>query len=187
MNKKDLKTGSVVELRNGERYLVVGKTLLDLKELGYFIDLKRYDSQLEFVDGPNGPDETYDIVKVNNRVDFITGFCNDPLRMVYQEPESPIWNWERYPQEEDDSIYIHPTAEDLTILKRLKMFYPDLKYLARDINGDLCGYFSYPIRTSDGYWMRETGGCDIDLSNCNETFKFIKKKDEIPWNVEDVK
>lgn len=185
MNKKDLKNGSVVELRNGDRYLVIGKTMLDLKRFGFFIDLRKYDSSL-LVPGENETSE-YDIMKVNNSVDFLTGFCNDPLRMVYQEPGGPRWSWERYPQEEDDSIYIHPTAEDLTILKRLKKFYPDLKYLARDINGDLCGYFSYPIRTSDGYWMREVGGCDIDLSNCNETFKFIKKKDEIPWNVEDVK
>ena len=189
MNKKDLKTGSVVELRNGERYLVVGKTLLDLKDLGYFIDLKRYDSQLDFINGANGPDKTYDIVKVNNRINFITGLCNDPLRMVYQDPEGPIWNWERYPQtaEEDWSIYTTPTEEDLRFIKMLKIYHPELKYLARDINGDLCGYFSYPERTSEGYWMRETGGCDIDLSRHNYMCKFIKKKDEIPWNVEDAK
>ena len=179
MNKKYLKNGSVVELRNKERYLVIGSTLLDLDNFGYFINLKNYKSNLLF----NG-DKEWDIMKINNNVNYLTGMCNDPLREVYLEDE-PVWTWMREKEKNVETFFsILPTTDDIKILKRLKAFYPELKYLARDEDGDLSGFFDYPLKSEEGFWYNSQGGCDLDLTNCNQAFKFVMANDDVPWCID---
>ena len=68
MNKKDLKTGMVVEYRNGELRLVVGGALVD--EDGYEAnDLRNYHNNLKYSENPNG----LDIIAVYN--DFEKSKC----------------------------------------------------------------------------------------------------------------
>lgn len=88
MKKSDLRNGSVVETRNGLRFLVVDDFMLLIGALWEFMTLHAYNNDLILKDG-DGDDE-FDIVRVNNY--HQEGFINQALYQVLKEGK---WTWER--------------------------------------------------------------------------------------------
>lgn len=101
-----------------------------------------------------------------NKTDSYVGFCDDEKRMQWSESE-----------------YV----EEPTITSREKNFLdlllPNYKYIAKDKNGFLLAYTEKPIK------ILETWG----IANCalinmfDIKFDFIKREDEEPWSIEDLK
>lgn len=101
-----------------------------------------------------------------NKTDSYVGFCDDEKRMQWSESE-----------------YV----EEPTITSREKNFLdlllPKYKYIAKDKNGFLLAYTEKPIK------ILETWG----IANCalinmfDIKFDFIKREDEEPWSIEDLK
>ena len=78
MKKSDLVNGSVVETRDGRRYLVVDETLLNLDMTGAFMHFNNYNEELKTKNG----NLFFDIIKINNVVthkDNVYGACNKCL------------------------------------------------------------------------------------------------------------
>lgn len=102
-----------------------------------------------------------------NKTDGYVGYCDDKKRMQWAEAE-----------------YVEPKP---TITSREKNFLdlllPNYKYIARDKNGFLLAYIEKPIK------ILETWG----IANCalinmfDIKFDFIKREDEEPWSIEDLK
>lgn len=59
------------------------------------------------------------------------------------------------------------------------------KYIARDMNGELCVYFSKPDKITS-YW-KSTGELSGNLKIFNIDFPMIKWEDDEPWLIEDLK
>ena len=87
--KEDIKNGAVVELRNGERFLKVDYTLLDLKMNGEFLNIEHYKDNLTTVV------KDFDIMKVLNPEQNIinTKSCNKALTAINNNNFK--WTWER--------------------------------------------------------------------------------------------
>lgn len=187
MNKKELKNGSVVELRNKRRYIVVENTLLDLTDFGMFLRLCRYTNSLYYREEGYTGNETssWDIMKVNNNVPDEPNdenSYNEAMSLVFTEKNGSKrqWTWRR-PKETK-----YPTSADLHMLKTMEILYPNLKYIARDEDGDLCGFIEKP-QCIGGMWMNKRGENDYDLSGLNKMFTFIREDEEKYWSLEEIK
>lgn len=176
MTKKDLKSGSIVELRNKERYLVLENTLLDLKCLGAFLRLSSYTNTLYY--GDTSTTSPWDIMKVNNNV-VVDELYNNAITEVYWN-EKPHWTWTR-PKE-----LKKPTKADLNMVQTLLTLYPKLSFIARDEDGDLCGFIEEP-KLVVGMWVNKKGGNDYDLSGLNKMFLFIREDSEKAWSLQELK
>ncbi len=86
MKLSELKNGAVVEIRNGERFLKVDNTFLDLNMNGLYMPADIYNENLRY---PRNSD--YDIVAVNNSVKNNRGYLNGALYDVYKRNK---WTWE---------------------------------------------------------------------------------------------
>lgn len=177
MTKKDLINGSVVELRNKERYLVLENTLLDLSCFGAFLRLSNYTNTLYY--GEPSTTSGWDIMKVNNNVTGGTDIHNNALSSVYWN-DKPHWTWTR-PKE-----LKKPTKADLNMVQMLLTLYPKISYIARDEDGDLCGFIEEPKRDY-GMWVNKKGGNDYDLSGLNKMFLFIREDSEKAWSLQELK
>lgn len=87
--KKDIKNGAVVELRNGQRYLKVDYTLLDINMTSEFINIEHYKDNLTTCV------EEFDIMKVLNPEENILNVkcCNKALSAI--KNNNFKWTWER--------------------------------------------------------------------------------------------
>lgn len=92
--KKDIKNGAVVVLRNGEMFLKVDDTLLNLDMSGGFMPLQKYDDNFDMIyENLN----KCDIMKVlNPRENSIyKEACNLALCDVRKNNKDIKWTWER--------------------------------------------------------------------------------------------
>ena len=163
MKKSDLKNGAVVEVRNGNIYLKIDNTLLDLKDFGCYQDLNSYDDNLYYCDIEKG----FTIIKVNNNVDNGEGFINYALWEVFQKDK---WAWIR---NKNPKL----TADEKAILRSVGNKY---KYIARDEDNDLYIYKMTP-RKSTTDWS--DGGGYSGFYIFNHLFQFIKWEDEEPYSI----
>ena len=125
MKKSELKNGMVVELRDGDRYMVVGDMIMsDI----YFISFRRFDENLLAEYGL----KEYDIMKIYNQVRSLNGIKNTSY-LLWKRPEKVIY-----------------TEKELEILKALKVL--RYKWIARDIINNLNAYKGIP-RLEGGYWF----------------------------------
>lgn len=160
MTKKDLKSGMVVELRNGERYLFNGVVLINFE--GYMIMAINYSQDLR-----SKHYREQDIVKV---------YKSKPnsLRTIFQDKYlTMIW----------DRKNMKLTDEEIEILKALKTLHFD--FLARDKDYALNAYGVAPYKNGDvwdfvGYDVYQSIGVDSDL------FDFIAWEDEDATYIDDL-
>lgn len=108
MKKTDLKTGMLVQLRNGNIYLVINDVLIDTKG---FIPLAHYDDDFNytFVDSPPSrnplKNKELDIIKISHVI---------TVPYVSRWNEHNINHYLKWEREEDNTI------KDMDELKRLR-------------------------------------------------------------------
>ena len=92
--KKDIKNGAIVETRNGQRFLKVDKTLLNMTMDGSFIALDGYYDNLKY---SRYADSEYDIMKILNPHNniFKEESCNLAVWSVKKLGKYVVWTWER--------------------------------------------------------------------------------------------
>ena len=92
--KKDIKNGAIVETRNGQRFLKIGKTLLNMTMDGSFIALDGYYDNLKY---SRYADSEYDIMKILNPHNniFKEESCNLAVWSVKKLGKYVVWTWER--------------------------------------------------------------------------------------------
>jgi hypothetical protein len=157
MKKTELENGMIVELRNGERYLVDKKfsdrRIMELDILLYNDNLI-YDNLLE-------DDPSKDIVKVF-KIDIDTLTIN----LI----------WERKEQK------IQLTQEQIKILKALKTL--GYNWIARDANNRISGYSSKPYKNNFHWDFISTRNSPMDTLESG--LDFIKWEDEEPTSIDDL-
>ena len=158
MNKSDLKNGNVVELRNGDFYVLVNiynKFILIALTGKYHFNFDNYSIDLTHPCGF----EKLDIMKVYK--DYT---CKELL-------------WER---KEEPKL----TEDEKVILRNLPKEY---KYIARQKYGELAVYQSKPYKDNIcGYWEYYENSMRKFLSLYNHLFQFIKWEDEESYLIEDL-
>ena len=89
--KQDIKNGAIVILRNGEKFIKIDKTLLELTMFGDYLSLEQYEYDLTRFD------KDFDIMKVLNPREnaFFKEVCNTALLDYIRNPEYIKWTWER--------------------------------------------------------------------------------------------
>ena len=92
--KKDIKNGAIVETRNGQRFLKIDKTLLNMTMDGSFIALDGYYDNLKY---SRYADSEYDIMKILNPHNniFKEESCNLAVWSVKKLGKYVVWTWER--------------------------------------------------------------------------------------------
>lgn len=92
--KKDIKNGAIVETRNGQRFLKIDKTLLNMTMDGSFIALDGYYDNLKH---SRYADSEYDIMKILNPHNniFKEESCNLAVWSVKKLGKYVVWTWER--------------------------------------------------------------------------------------------
>ena len=161
MTKEDLKYGNVVELRNGNKYLVIRKlqcNKMRLKSLDdgiYEISINEFDNQLKY--------ETYIDLCCSNRFDVMK---------VYKDYTCQELLWERKEP-------IKLTEDEKVILRNID---EEFKYIARDNNGLLYIYKNKPDKTYDLCWGNGRGTC----FGFKHLFQFIQWTDDEPYLIEDL-
>lgn len=168
MNKKDLINGTIVETREGNRYLVLDNNLLNLSTLDSWNDLHYFNDNLK-----NKDYKDFDIVKVsipNNKNDIHNVFSSNA-----NKNKSGVWSWIR-----PDKPKL--TEDEKAILRNLPKEY---KYTARDENEELYIYCTKPEKNKVlEHWY---GGCDYEEFDLfKHLFQFIKWEDEEPYLIEDL-
>ena len=157
-SKKDLDSGNVVELRNGDFYVlanIYNEYILIALTSKYHFNFDAYCTDLTLTCGF----ETLDIVKVYK--DYT---CKEVL-------------WERKKKPELTDV-------EKTILKNyLSKGY---KWIARDKENYLYVYINKPLTMSNTLWISPYAysyGCDITFERL---FQFIKREDDEPYSIEDL-
>lgn len=169
MQKKELKNGCVVQLRNGANYFKIDETLIE-KSLSGWIDLNDYNEDL------STDEKEFDIVKVNNDVD-----CDNlPKRKTcFMAINSNInlkeekWTWER---KETVREKFEINEAERIILMNLNAKY---KYVARDRDGGIYLYTEKPYK--EGMSWHSWG--DVADLQFPDLFKFVKWEDEEPYSI----
>lgn len=90
--KKDIKNGAIVELRNGQRFLKVDNTLLNLTMDGDFIYLSSYDKKL--CHKKYGFLDIMKILNPNKNRFFFENSCSEAL-FTLKNCGNIDWTWER--------------------------------------------------------------------------------------------
>ena len=90
----DIKNGAIVETRNGQRFLKIDKTLLNMTMDGSFIALDGYYDNLKY---SRYADSEYDIMKILNPHNniFKEESCNLAVWSVKKLGKYVVWTWER--------------------------------------------------------------------------------------------
>ena len=156
MKKSDLKYGNVVEVRNGQKYVVYHsgheKALVSLLN-GWGTDIDFYNENLTYSYGIT----EFDIMKVYK--DYT---CKELL-------------WER---KEKSKSKPQLTDDEKVILKNLPKEY---KYIARDGFGFICIFENKPDKAIFGCFY--SSGSNLPFPNL---FQFIKYEDEEPYSIEEL-
>ena len=157
-SKKDLDSGNVVEIRNGQRFLyhnIDRNKILGIQGFTY-LDLDDYDENLKCK------------IAYLNTLDIMK---------VYQDYTCKEVLWERKKKPE-------LTGVEKTILKNyLSKGY---KWIARDKEDYLYVYITKPLTMSNTLWISPYAysyGCDITFERL---FQFIKREDDEPYSIEDL-
>ena len=152
MEKKDLKAGMMVELRNGSRYVLIpnsyGLQLINVK------NATNWESSLSgFNDDLTSSDKFIkNIVKVYG-LSYTSPFNLDDRKLL----------WER-------DFKIKLTTEEIEILKALKVL--GMKAIARDKDRRLNAFDTLCLgSTDDGYWLKSFVNT---IGIKSSTFNFIK-------------
>ena len=157
-SKKDLDSGNVVEIRNGQRFLyhnIDRNKILGIQGFTY-LNLDDYDENLKCK-----------IVYLNTL----------DIMKVYQDYTCKEVLWERKKKPE-------LTGVEKTILKNyLSKVY---KWIARDKEDYLYVYINKPLTMSNTLWISPYAysyGCDITFERL---FQFIKREDDEPYSIEEL-
>ena len=157
MNKSDLKNGNVVELRNGDFYVlanIYNEYILIALTSKYHFNFDTYYEDLTHKWGF----ETLDIVKVYK--DYT---CKELL-------------WERKEEPKPKP----KLAEDEKVI--LKNFPKKYKWIARDKCGTICAFIDKPHKNRLGW----SGNFFDVLVFFEHLFKFIKWEDKEPYSIEEL-
>ena len=156
MNKSDLKDGNVVELRNGDFYVlanIYNEYILIALTSKYHFNFDAYCTDLTLKCGF----ETLDIVKVYK--DYT---CKELL-------------WER---KEEPKPKPKLTEDEKVILRNLPKEY---KWIARDLSGMVYIFIERPEK-GQAIWY----GCGQPMIPFYHLFQFIQWEDEEPYSIEDL-
>lgn len=156
MNKRDLKYGNVVELRNGDRFLYIGdkhnRTVdflnLARKDFDLFIHNYRYDL-------------IYDHIALNH-LDIMKVYKDYTLKEL-------LWERKEFPKLSDD---------ERVILRNIDKEY---KWIVRSLYGSIWVYRCKPDKDEFGW-----NGRDLERLPFNHLFQFITWEDEEPYKIEDL-
>ena len=157
-SKKDLDSGNVVEIRNGQKFLyhnIDRSKILDIRGYNY-LELNRYD---ENFNRKAGKSDIFDIVKVYR--DYT---CEEVL-------------WERKKKPELTDV------EKAILRNYLSKGY---KWIARDKEDYIYVYITKPLTMSNTLWVSPYAysyGCDITFERL---FQFIKWEDDEPYSIEEL-
>ena len=155
MKKQDLKFGNVVETREGIKYLYHGQNG------NKFLNLLTGESYTDL--------SAYDdnlLVEKYKDTDF-------DIVKVYEDYTCKKVLWER----EEEPVL---TDDEKVILRNVDK---EIKYIARDEDGDLYVYMEKPAKSQAGYW-HESDNRNFDAYN--HLFQFIKWEDKEPYLIEDL-
>lgn len=155
----------VVELRNGERYLVVefdGTINLTNFEC-YFMDLHRYTGELYLEDGGFNL-KSFDVMNVYtlSKIKELGGWIFEDGNLT------EIWHREE--------VFITP--DEKTILRNIKGY----EYIARDLDGRLYLFSEKPTKNNEKYVGY---GCKSFLLFMN-LYHMVQWTDDEPWKIEDL-
>lgn len=142
MEKSDLKYGNVVELRNGDCYVLVNvynESILIALTSKYHFNFDIYDKDLINTCGF----EKFDIIKVYK--DYT---CK---KLLWKRKEKPKL-----------------TEDERTILENIEEKY---KWIARDENGQLDVFGTKPYKDSD-YWVNDSGFCTTPFTDLFQFIKW---------------
>lgn len=167
--KSDLKTGMLIEKRNGAKMLVLKDT-----EQGDILISEAHWSDLSSDynnDLTSRIDSKFDIVKVYS----LTLQCKAMPK-----------NWDEY----DEIIFERkPIVKKPTLTDAEKVILESLdkkwEYIARDKDGELYVYEGKPHRHTTS-WSSDWDDEDDDMSLFEHLFSFIKWEDEEPYKIEDL-
>lgn len=157
-SKKDLDSGNVVEIRDGQKFLyhnIDRSKILDIRGYNY-LELNRYD---ENFNRKAGNSEIFDIVKVYR--DYT---CEEVL-------------WERKEKK--------PELTDVEKAILRNYLSKGYKWIARDKEDYIYVYITTPLTMSNTLWISPYAysyGCDITFEHI---FEFIKWEDG-PYLIEDL-
>ena len=154
----------VVELRNGERFLVLeygGKKYFANFDKWFYVD-QHYSEEMNCI-SPLTSVYGMDVMKV-----FFVGLPCVIKRIFYNERLKEVWHREE--------IFITP--DEKAILRNIKGF----NYIARTMDGNLYIYKIKPIKEADAY----CGGCWHEFKMFNHLFQMVQWSDDEPWKIEDL-
>lgn len=168
MTKQDLKSGMVVETREGKLYLVVDDFLTN--DNGFLL-LEEYDENLKDVGN-----KIFDIVKVYKRYnDFYENNAGSLKTLLNKDKLTLLWERKE----------ITLTDKEKEVLKALVVL--ELNYIARDEDDSLYAFRTKPQKLVDmwNYFEKKYNErYHIELDR--EFFKFIKWEDENPTNIKEL-
>lgn len=159
MLKKDLKDGMVVELRNGQRYLLINNRMLDL---GGFVRLTNYSEDLK-----NENSKGYDIVKVYE-IEIAYSLTD-----IFKDANLTL-TWERKEYELTD--------KEVEVLKELNTL--GFNWIARDYDDELNAFTRKP-KCRYEMWYAEKGYSNL-INNDKTLFSFIQWIDNEPTKIDDL-
>ena len=156
-SKKNLNSGNVVEIRNGQKFLyhnIDRSKILDIRGYNY-LELNAYD---ENFNRKAGKSDIFDIVK------------------VYQDYTCKEVLWERKKKPELTDV-------EKAILRNY--LFNGYKWIARDKNDYIYVYITKPLTMSNTLWISPYAysyGCDITFERL---FQFVKWEEE-PYSIEEL-
>ena len=157
MRLEDLKFGNIVELRNGERYVLgvfgVHEFFISLNN-GICIEVEKYNNNL--------------IDKIFSTNDIVKVYKNYTLKEVI---------WKR--RKEKPKL----TDDEITILKNIKKRF---KYIARDEDNNIFLYEEKPRKKDYGWRLDDRDAYFVDFYMFDNLFQFVKWEDNEPYLIEDL-
>ena len=157
-SKKDLDSGNVVEIRNGQKFLyhnIDRGKILDIQGYNY-LDLNDYDENLKCK------------VVYLNTLDIIKVYRDYTCKEV-------LWERKKKPELTD--------VEKVLLRDYLSKGY---KWIARDKDDYIYVYITKPLTVSNTLWVSPYAysyGCDITFERL---FQFIKWEDDEPYLIEEL-
>lgn len=155
MNKKDLKNGCVVEIRDGSKYIKIDNTLVCFEIVGdeiitYWLDLRLFKEDLTSVEN-----KKIDIMKVHNDVMSDYGNCIKAINKTFNL-DKPIWTWVR--KEKPKSILtpkekaylkavIEPVKDIVNFFQKVEHPSVQKQYIYIDLDGGCMNLYSFDSNT----------------------------------------
>lgn len=156
----------VVELRNGQRYLVLQSQthLYFTNSKESYSSLVGFDEEMKYKNPSGCRLEMEDVMKV-----FLITRSMPMGELIFEDMNlTEVWHREE--------IFIR--SDEKEILRNIHGFC----YIARDPNGDLYAYKTKPIKLKSGNY----GGVWCDLTVFNRIFQMVKCTDDEPWKIGDL-